>query len=104
MNNDLISRSELLKKAVNMIKYDEEFGDVNVPAVNMWDVEEAPAVDAEPVVHAYWEQQGNDIVCSGENGCYEAMHWLAYIAQDYFGGNLPEYCPHCGATMGKKEV
>ena len=63
----------------------------------------APTEDAAPVVHAYWTKQGNDIVCTGEFGCYEAMRWLGYIEQDYFDGKLPKYCPHCGAKMDGKE-
>ena len=59
----------------------------------------APTVDATPVAHAYWTKQGNDIVCTGRDGCYEAMRWLGYIENDYFHGKLPRYCPHCGAKM-----
>ena len=49
MNNDLISRSALLEKATNVTKYDEGGWDMDLRAVPVEDIENAPAVDAEKV-------------------------------------------------------
>ena len=49
MNNDLISRSALLKKAVDVLEYDEGGWDYEFKAVPVGEVLKAPAVDAVPV-------------------------------------------------------
>ena len=58
MNNDLISRSALLEKAIGVVTYDEGGWDCNVRAVTVDVVENAPAVDAVEVVRCkdcvYW--------------------------------------------------
>jgi hypothetical protein len=48
--NDLISRSALLEKATNVKKYDEGGWDMDLRAVPVEDIENAPAVDAVEVV------------------------------------------------------
>ena len=56
--NDLISRSVLLEKATNVTKYDEGGWGMDLRAVTVDDVENAPAVDAVEVVRCkdcvYW--------------------------------------------------
>ena len=52
-----------------------------------------PTVDAKPVVHAHWIDNGRDksFTCSNcKSGCL-----LNYEA-DY---HKSDYCPHCGAKM-----
>lgn len=101
MNNDAISRSAVLETLCNGCN---SRNNTPVPrcgdmCADFKEVLKLPALDVAPVVHAYWTKQGNDIVCSGKDGCYEAMRWIEYIARDYFDGKLPEHCPHCGARM-----
>ena len=50
MKNDLISRDALLEKAVFMTQYDEGGWDLDLKAVPVDEVENAPAVDAVEVV------------------------------------------------------
>lgn len=73
----------------------------DIAASLIMEIDEMPTIAAEPVVYARWEHRPdkNEIVCAGEFGCYEPMRWLEYIKQEYFKGELPPRCPHCGAKM-----
>jgi len=51
------------------------------------DIEEAPTVDAVPVVHGRWIKDGDYVVCSE---CGEDHAWDEYRAT---------YCEDCGAKM-----
>lgn len=95
MNDDLISRKALLEQSYETGKW------MPVRVVAAKDIENAPAVDAEPVRHGQWivlkekDEYGNSIgVCSE---CTQRM---------YFKGEtrFPKYCCTCGARMDKKEV
>ena len=55
--------------------------------VAMYEVNNAPAVDAAPVVHARWRDTGSGQECSA---CNE-------IQYGYDTGRF--YCPNCGAKM-----
>lgn len=46
-----------------------------------------------------WRVCRDEIIHAGKYGCYEAMRWGSFVQIAYFGGKLPEYCPHCGAKM-----
>ena len=68
-------------------------------------MQEAPAVDAAPVVHAHWmeDEDSGDIVCSACEARYDGDIVLSYNA---FSEQYPapvyeglEHCPHCGARM-----
>lgn len=87
MNNDLISRSALIT-AINTNSptfYDgQDIADWQAKCIN-----EAPAVDAEPVRHGHWDDSFDGItpycsVCGMSHNCIN---------------RTPDYCPHCGARM-----
>ena len=55
-------------------------------------IEDAPTVDAAPVVHGKWRKRGNEKTCS-------VCDFIYYSNNDEWN-----YCPNCGARMdGKKE-
>lgn len=87
MNNDLISRSALIT-AINTNSptfYDgQDIANWQAKCIN-----EAPAVDAEPVRHGHWDDSFDGItpycsVCGMSHNCIN---------------RTPDYCPHCGAKM-----
>lgn len=60
-------------------------------------VDNAPAVDAEPVRHAKWTIEGHDaytqyIRCSGCRKLFTNIPWKSF-----------EFCPNCGAKMDGDE-
>lgn len=87
MNNDLISRSALITaiKTNSPTFYDgQDITDWQAKCIN-----EAPAVDAEPVRHGHWDDSFDGItpycsVCGMSHNCIN---------------RTPDYCPHCGARM-----
>lgn len=97
MNGDLISREALLKEFKSHISAAENARDFR--AADAWrgalrDVQDAPAVDAEPVVHGRWIDSNGAIRCS------ECLHTPLY---DYHGRlKLSKACPTCGANMWKE--
>ena len=70
--------------------------------LDLWDIEDAPTEDVQPVVHAKWEKPIKPYPyyswkCS-ECGCEE------YRQTDRNGQYLEmKYCPNCGAKMDEKE-
>ena len=62
-------------------------------------IEDMPAVEAKPVVHAHWLEQiidgGQELMCSN-CGEYALMN-------DEFYSEFSKYCPYCGAQMDEKE-
>ena len=89
MASDLISRKALIEKAWDA---DTRCGYVQV--VDVYDIENAPTVDAAPVVHGEWVKSNphNRFMDCSVCGFY----------QDHTTFN---YCPNCGAKMdgGKKD-
>ena len=93
MNNDLISRSALIAaiETNNPTFYDgQDIANWQAKCIN-----EAHAVDAEPVRHGHWDDSFDGItpycsVCGMSHNCIN---------------RTPDYCPHCGARMdgGTKE-
>lgn len=87
--NDLISRSALLAKA----EWEESYmGTDGFRYVRLTDVLDAPAVEAEPVVHAHWEKFRHP---SGTHGI-RCSHCQTT------NGRKSNYCPECGAIMDEK--
>lgn len=86
--SDLISRSALkaaFEEDGHLSAYIEEY------------IDDAPAVDAVPVVHGQWVYgEDVDIQCS-ECGRDAMSDWMKYT-QVY-----SPYCPWCGAKMDAKE-
>ena len=81
--DDLISRKALLEKAWEA---DTQCGYVQV--VDVGDIEDAPAVDAAPVVRGEWielhEENGHEV-----GTCSHCRHVRI----------VDNYCPNCGAKM-----
>ena len=91
MTNDLISRSELLGKAIRVTETDEGGWERVLRAVPVEEIEKAEAVEvARVIVHARWiDRDGKTwcTACGRSNKAYK-----------------PPFCPHCGARMDKEAV
>ena len=63
-------------------------------------LDEAPTVDAKPVVHGYWEEDES----SGYYRCNRCKD--VYIAKEWIEHGKWKYCPNCGAKMdgGNEDV
>ena len=92
---DLISRKALFKKQYNASRFkDPPMAEMVIDAR---DVEDAPAVAAQPVKRGQWFRTGRENVYGGiEIQCSECGHTLmtspGHIDEEYF-------CCHCGADM-----
>lgn len=87
MRGDLISRSALLAKA----EWEESYmGTDGFRYVRLSDVLDAPAVEAEPVVHAHWIRVGW--------GYYKCSH-CDTEANLLLRSEPKNYCANCGARM-----
>ena len=84
-NNDLISRSALIAK------YDRVH--VGEPGMERKLMEDAHTVDAVPVMHGRWVNNG--IPDSMLSGCS--------VCGCPYGSSGFRYCPHCGAKMDGDE-
>lgn len=73
----LIDANELLKDKVSNAY------------ISRFEIENAPTIDAEPVVHGYWEKR------------YKSKYYRCSVC----GGTVEDKwhnCPHCGAKMDKE--
>ena len=72
--------------------------------IRRFEIEAAPTLDYEPIVHAHWEDDGH--------GYYVCSHCEDYIVTDE-DGNPPSFlksvwvlnihrCPHCDAKMDEE--
>lgn len=84
MNDDLISRAALLAA------YDAAHKGPPGEARKL--IEEAPTVDAAPIVHGRWIDQKDEHQCSA---CKEftVVDTYAWMQLQY------DFCPYCGARM-----
>lgn len=85
--SDLISRSALLDRAYKCVTATAE-----LCVVDSYIIENAPAVDAVPVVHGQWVETKNGFHCS--NCCKQPGRHPTKR-----GVYLSTYCPNCGAKM-----
>lgn len=106
MNSDLISRSALLENygLKNAMKYGNETVEQqhnSYSTLMLYEIaemiEDAPAVDAEPVRHGRWKDNRDEhgILCNKWRLC-SACGYLNYSKK-------PPYCPNCGARMDGEE-
>lgn len=95
MNNDLISRSALLSgyDVRKVTEYDESGCGVDYKAVPVEAIENAPAVDAEPVRHGRWTEP------------YPYDIWDVYRCSvcGLDASSPTIYCPACGTKMDLPE-
>lgn len=61
-------------------------------------VQDAPTIEAVPVVHAEWKMRGGKLYCTncGKKALEEKDR------DDWYGCERSNFCPHCGADMRKK--
>jgi len=64
----------------------------------MYAIDSAPTIEAEPVKHGKWIDEGNDYWHCSE--CNHDWYFDEYIPIADFDMN---YCPNCGAKMDKEE-
>ena len=83
MSDDLISRSALREEHLKLDFF---------PAITRHLIDNAPAVDAVPVVHGRWEWRGGVPWCSN---CGEMLNGYSYDNGVY----TTPYCSECGAKM-----
>lgn len=89
--DDLISRKALTEKAWEA---DTQCGYVQV--VDVGDIEDAPVVDAAPVVHGRWGEYESFPLTPSLNGC------PCSVCKTHFSPSsiiVMKYCPNCGAKM-----
>ena len=89
--DDLISRKALTEKAWEA---DTQCGYVQV--VDVGDIENAPAVDAAPVVRGEWKEWWPGscaLIMTGEEVLYRCTRCDAKYA------DTSNFCPNCGAKM-----
>lgn len=115
---DLISREALLKECAEHQKTDPRFegrgwashfiNDAGEPSTEWYCVEDmienAPAVDAVPVVHAHWIETTIPANTTGHGGVGQDKKkgWLCSHCRCAFDARLlwaNNYCPNCGAMM-----
>lgn len=100
MMADYIRREDARRMVVQLDKYawkspvsDERRVTVDVDLVK-FGLDRIPAADVAPVVHGQWIKDDflSDDVNNAEkcSQCGELIGWF---------GNLPNYCPNCGAKM-----
>ena len=90
MQNDLISRNALLAE------YDRVH--IGEPGNARKLIAEAPAVDAAPVVHGYWDDSGRYQFPCGKKAIRCSICGCALSEGEYHLFNW-NYCPVCGAKM-----
>ena len=88
----LIDAEPLHKALIDHIKRVEELGFSTTEArVLLFNVDNAPTIEAEPVKHGKWEKKGISIKGIEKEFCSECKTWS-------YGRNKA-YCPNCGAKM-----
>lgn len=102
--DDLISRKAL----VDAFKATNDPGKDCLPiSIIAETIEEAPAVDAEPVRHGRWIPRGDDDSDAGMYKCSECgdeRYFGEEVLTSEEAATYARYCPNCGAKMdgGKK--
>ena len=95
-DNDLISRSEMEKRISNMTgMFTDELGFVLSLDAVLGAIENAPAVDAEPVRHGRWLERVEFIAWCEDDADI-------FVECSECGDTMPgeaNYCPNCGCKM-----
>lgn len=89
MTNDLISREKVEEVIEALVHEPGVTDDAATLGCMVWKaVSTMKAVDAAPVVHAYWYDSDGKAWCSACDNSNKAYK--------------PPFCPHCGAKMDKE--
>ena len=105
MTGDLISREALaehFKGHISAAKNARDFRAADAWGGALWDVQDAPTVDAVPVVHGRWERMeeycnhAKTFRCTACKSTVEYPHFTRFCEYDY--------CPDCGAKMDEEAV
>ena len=98
----LIDADELKEVAHEMIQEDPEAfnGGYSYNAVTVEEIDEAPTIEAVPVVHGEWIKIDGDWK-NQTTGESVTVHQCS-ICGSYFLSAPYNFCPHCGADMRKK--
>lgn len=89
--NDLISRAAAIA-AFDDERVDRNYGDVSPESV-IRIIESIPAVDAAPVVHGRWKDNGNNTISCSRCGTWFQKERKPYLL----------WCGYCGAKMDGKD-
>ena len=104
--NNLIDREELIKRARPVENFPK-----GTEVVVLGAVKSLPTVDAEPVVHAHWEEVYGYVTPGGDpvwvcSNCGKGMHVWGVEASTYNRDISDSHqwvaCPNCGAKMDGK--
>jgi rubrerythrin len=79
---------DLISRAYVLAEYDRQHQ--GPPGLARKIMEDAPAVDAAPVVHGKW------IISPG---CLWSIGDCSVCGEQHIGTNAAKYCPNCGAKM-----
>lgn len=99
----LIDADELLKRRRKVVEYDEAGFSMDYFAVPVEEINNAPTVEASPVVHGEWI---SDQVETGDP-FGEGFYLIDILHCSACGGifdvsDAGNFCPNCGADMRKK--
>ena len=72
----------------NELYVDARFGENEEPYISLYQINNAPTVDAEPVRHGRWIDRG-----------YLKVGYHCSLCGGYVVAGKEKYCPHCGAKM-----
>ena len=104
MNNDLISRSALLREYGDFKDMDCPSGHTVTADYMIELAEDAPAVDAEPVRHGRWDSFGVRRTDAKGRNRIEYMFNACTLCENP-AVKRTVYCPNCGAKMdGDKDA
>jgi len=100
MSSDLIRLSDLMKFPIRIDHYDKVNGNEHfvygIETVLEY-AENLPRVEAEPVVHGYWEKVYDEL---GVDRGWRCSHCKGSVYQMTY--ERYKRCPHCGAHMDEE--
>lgn len=91
----LVDADELRKKAVPHTRGERAYlAEIKKWAVLVSDLDDAPTIDAVPVVHGRWEKSEHLYGYVGCSVCHDCYVWGEWRDKKKWG-----HCPNCGAKM-----
>ena len=88
-----LARDRVLDTPTNNPCYMRYVAQLNERTALKHTIADAPAIDAEPVVHGRWKPDGDDVYICSVCGIF----WQTIDGTPEQNGM--RYCPHCGAKM-----